>query len=88
MHPLAEKISDPLAIELQNILNYWAKNSIDEVNDGFLGERDFFNKIVPNASKGIILNSRILWSFSAASNHFNSNKYKFLPLIFLCSSAI
>ena len=35
MHPLAEKISDPLAIELQNILNYWAKNSIDEVNDGF-----------------------------------------------------
>jgi mannobiose 2-epimerase len=76
MHPLAEKISDPLAIELQNILNYWAKNSIDEVNDGFLGERDFFNKIVPNASKGIILNSRILWSFSAASNHFNSNEYK------------
>jgi mannobiose 2-epimerase len=76
MHATAEKISTSLASELENILNYWSKNSIDEINDGFIGERDHFNKIVPNATKGIILNSRILWSFSAASNHYKTNKYK------------
>ena len=76
MHPLATKISFDLENELQNILNYWVENSIDEINDGFVGERDFFNKLVPNASKGIILNSRILWSFSAASNHYNATKYQ------------
>ena len=76
MHPTAKKISTSLAKELENILNYWSKNSIDEINDGFIGERDHFNKIVPNATKGIILNSRILWSFSAASNHYKTDKYK------------
>ena len=74
-HPTAEKISIALAAELENILNYWTNNSIDEINDGFLGERDHFNKVVPNATKGVILNSRILWSFSAASNHYKTDKY-------------
>jgi mannobiose 2-epimerase len=76
MYQIAKKIADSLAVELQNILSYWTRYSIDEGNDGFYGERDFDNNVVPNASKGIILNSRILWSFSAASNHFHSNKYK------------
>lgn len=76
MHKSAEIVSKALAIELENILNYWTQNSMDEVNGGFVGERDHFNNLVPNASKGIILNSRILWSFSAASNHYKSDKYK------------
>ncbi len=75
MHATAEKISISLAAELKNILNYWSENSIDEINDGFIGERDHFNKIIPNAPKGVILNSKILWSFSAASNHYKTNKY-------------
>ncbi len=75
MHAIAEKISTSLATELENILNYWCENSIDKINDGFIGERDHFNKIIPNATKGIILNSRILWSFSAASNHYKTDKY-------------
>ncbi|MBI9041108.1 AGE family epimerase/isomerase [Lutibacter sp.] len=76
MHKSAEIVSKALAIELENILNYWTQNSIDAVNGGFVGERDHFNNLVPNASKGIILNSRILWSFSAVSNHYKSEKYK------------
>jgi len=76
MHKLAELVSVSLAKELQNILNYWSANTIDEINGGFVGERDHYNNLVPNASKGIILNSRILWSFSAASNHLKTNKYK------------
>jgi len=76
MNTNAEKIKLTLTNELQNILYYWSKNSIDEENDGFLGERDQNNVVVKNASKGIILNSRILWSFSAASNHLQTEKYK------------
>lgn len=76
MHPIIEKLSLELGIELKNILTYWAENSLDEIHGGFVGERDFFNNQVPDASKGIILNSRILWSFAAASNHYQSNEYK------------
>jgi len=78
MHKLAEEVSVSLAKELQNILKYWSTNSIDEVNGGFVGERDHYNNLIPNASKGIILNSRILWSFSAASNHLKTDSYKIL----------
>lgn len=74
-HPTVKKISAELAAELENILEYWTNYSIDETNDGFVGERDHFNKEVLNATKGVILNSRILWSFSAASNHYKSDKY-------------
>ncbi|AOW21556.1 AGE family epimerase/isomerase [Urechidicola croceus] len=76
MHPIIEKLSLSLGSELRNILNYWKDNTIDNVDGGFVGERDHFNNLVPNASKGIILNSRLLWSFSAASNHYKSNEYK------------
>ncbi len=68
-------ILDSMEFELQQLLHYWSTETFDELNGGFIGERDHFNKIVPNASKGIILNSRILWSFSAASNHYKSNVY-------------
>ncbi|UMB59921.1 AGE family epimerase/isomerase [Lutibacter sp. A80] len=76
MNKLAEIISVSSAKELQNILNYWSTNTIDEIHGGFVGERDHYNNLVPNASKGIILNARILWSFSAASNHLKTTKYK------------
>ncbi|NLP57740.1 AGE family epimerase/isomerase [Lutibacter sp. B1] len=75
MHKKAEIVSNSLANELQRILQYWSSEAIDEVNGGFVGERDHNNKLVKNASKGIILNSRILWSFSAASNHYQTNDY-------------
>lgn len=75
MHPLAEKVSIELGKELQNILTYWSTNTIDEINGGFVGERDHNNNLIPNASKGIILNSRILWAFSAASNHLKTDAY-------------
>ncbi len=78
MHKLAKEVSVSLANELQNILNYWSENTVDEINGGFVGERDHYNNLVPNASKGIILNSRILWSFSAASNHLKTDKYNAL----------
>ena len=62
-------IIDDMHAELEQILNYWTKFGIDNKDGGFVGQRDFYNTVVPNADKGIILNTRLLWSFSAASNY-------------------
>jgi mannobiose 2-epimerase len=59
----------------ENILPFW-QNMADNENGGFYGEADFFGKINKNADKGCILNSRILWTFSAAYRLFKDNIYK------------
>ncbi|GAB5523076.1 MAG: cellobiose 2-epimerase [Roseivirga sp.] len=60
---------------LINILDYWRKNTPDHVHGGFYGRITHQNKVVQGASKGIILNTRILWSFSAAANHLNTQEH-------------
>ena len=72
-----EQLKTELSSELSNILEYWKKYSVDQKNGGFLGQRDFYNKEISGASKGIILNTRILWSFSAAGNFQQNNELKF-----------
>jgi mannobiose 2-epimerase len=54
--------------ELVSILNFWERNTIDKEKGGFYGKLDNQNKVYPEAPKGSVLNSRILWSFSAAYN--------------------
>lgn len=71
-----ENLKLELHQELDNILSYWTKNTIDNEYEGFVGKIDSKNNVVLEASKGIILNTRILWSFSAASNYLKSSKYK------------
>lgn len=56
--------------ELEKILKYWLTNTIDKDFGGFFGRRDHNNLLIENAPKGIILNTRILWSFSAAGNFY------------------
>ena len=58
--------------ELQAILRYWMDNTIDEVNGGFIGRVTHDNQKHYGARKGSVLNSRILWTFSAAYN-INAN---------------
>ena len=69
------KLADELAQELENILKYWSLNCLDIENDGFVGKRDHFNNQVKGASKGVVLNSRILWTFSAAYNFTRNAHY-------------
>ncbi|MBA4849977.1 AGE family epimerase/isomerase [Emticicia sp. BO119] len=52
--------------ELNNILNFWITNAIDKEHGGFYGKITADDKIVKDAEKGLVLNSRILWTFSAA----------------------
>jgi mannobiose 2-epimerase len=52
--------------ELGNILAYWMRHTIDEENGGFYGRIENDNTARKEAPKGSVLNSRILWTFSAA----------------------
>jgi mannobiose 2-epimerase len=64
-----------LTDELNNILNYWMANTVDEQHGGFYGKIDNDNKVIPASPKGSVLNARILWSFSAAYNQNPDAKY-------------
>ncbi|MCX7987810.1 MAG: AGE family epimerase/isomerase [Bacteroidales bacterium] len=59
----------------ENILNYWYTNMLDNEQGGFYGSRDFYNRLNAQATKGAVLNSRILWTFSKAYNVFKKDIY-------------
>jgi cellobiose epimerase len=59
----------------QNILPFWQALT-DKENGGFYGETDFYGKPDKTADKGCILNSRILWTFSAAYRLFGDDAFK------------
>lgn len=52
--------------ELDEILSYWMDHTQDLQNGGFFGKIDEHNLPHPEAAKGSVLHSRILWSFSSA----------------------
>jgi cellobiose epimerase len=78
---ISEKIEtfrQELSQELtENILTYWSSKMVDEEHGGFLGRRDGEDTIVDRADKGVILNTRILWTFSSAARNVDR---KYLPL--------
>ena len=61
--------------ELKNILTWWTTHTPDNSNGGFYGKIDNNNQITADAPKGSVLNARILWSFSAAYNHYPELEY-------------
>jgi mannobiose 2-epimerase len=61
-----KKIKTELSTELDSILKYWSKHTLDNENGGFIGQIDFNDHIIANSEKGSVLNARILWSFSAS----------------------
>jgi mannobiose 2-epimerase len=56
------------------ILSFWLKNCIDPAG-GFYGRVTNAGKPIADAPKGLVLNSRILWTFSAAYNMRNRSMY-------------
>ncbi len=76
MIDVCHNIKAELARELNNILSYWSTTTLDHKNNGFYGRINHYNQIIEDATKGIILNTRILWSFAAAGNYTKSNQYK------------
>ena len=49
-----------------HILPFWINFMVDDENGGFYGRMDGHNQLIKGASKGAVLNARLLWTFSAA----------------------
>jgi cellobiose epimerase len=71
-----ESLKDAAFKELtQCILPFWQNNTIDNENGGFFGSIDFYGNIDKKASKGAVLNTRILWTYSKAYNILGKKEY-------------
>jgi mannobiose 2-epimerase len=63
---------------LADILQWWASHAVDETYGGFIGRMDGQGVIHPHDEKGIILNARLLWTFSAAARQAQLTEYRTL----------
>lgn len=70
-----EQYSREAQTEFESILSYWMNHTLDEENGGFYGHINTLNQVTHQAEKGLVLNARILWSFSAAYIYTQENKY-------------
>jgi len=70
---LAAAVEDNLRT---NIIPFWLDHSVDTINGGFFGVVDAKGQGDPQASKGLILNARILWTFSALYLMESDPRYK------------
>ena len=68
-------------VELSAILSYWMHNTKDAIHGGFLGKVDENNIPHPQAPKGAVLNSRILWAFASAYKITNDPDHLHLATI-------
>lgn len=67
-----EQIEDELN---DNIMRFWGERTLDETFGGFIGEMDHLGKINNKAAKSLVLNARILWTFSAAHRVYPNAGY-------------
>lgn len=58
-----------------NILRFWQENMPDRKYGGFYGAIDGQNRLNRRANKGIVMNARILWTFSAAYRVLQQESY-------------
>lgn len=65
-----------LHAELIAIANWWVAYAPDREHGGFYGEISAANLPESNASKGIILNARILWFFSEVAQAVDNPDYR------------
>lgn len=70
----ATSLSQEFELELHAILDWWSSKMVDDEQGGFYGRMDGFGKLYRQDHKGIILNTRILWTYAAAA--CLTNKYE------------
>ena len=71
---LFEDLYQEMDLELENILEFWSLQTIDNRFGGFIGQINNQGEKNILSSKGTVLNARILWTFSAAYNLVGSEK--------------
>ena len=72
MQDLRQKVETELR---SDILPFWLKYTLDEEYGGFRGQISNDLTIDPHAAKGLILNARILWTFSKAFTFYHDPVY-------------
>ncbi len=70
-----EHLKLELESELKDILEYWTTYSIDNRFGGFYGRIDNNNIVDNDADRSLVLNARILWTFSRASLFTNKKRH-------------
>ena len=78
MRTALQELKEATKKELAHILKYWEEHTLDTKYGGFIGHIAYPDQKKPLSNKGVILNSRILWTFSAASNFYKDNRYELL----------
>jgi mannobiose 2-epimerase len=76
LYETTQQFSQAVRDELQNnLIPFWLEKSIDYEYGGFIGRMSNNGRINPKAAKGLILNARILWTFSALYRFSEDNQY-------------
>ncbi|MFB3786715.1 MAG: AGE family epimerase/isomerase [bacterium] len=58
-----------------DILPFWLRHSLDTRHGGFIGRMMNDRTVVENAPKGLILNARVLWTFSAVYRYDYDSRF-------------
>jgi mannobiose 2-epimerase len=64
--------------ELSSILSWWIKYALDKENGGFYGKINNDNCVDNKAEKGLVLNARMLYTFSSA--YLQNSKIEYLKI--------
>jgi mannobiose 2-epimerase len=75
MKTILQEYKTAMQQQLEAILSFWLRYTVDDEHGGFTGQVDYNNKIIKEAPKGAVLNARILWSFAAAYNLTGNKTY-------------
>jgi len=70
--PLSRRIEGELT---GNILPFWTQQTVDPEGEGFYARISNDKRTRERTPKGLILNTRILWTFSAAYRYFGREDY-------------
>lgn len=70
-----KKYLSEVSVALDDLWDYWMNDAINPADGQFYGEIDALGNKKADANKCIIMYSRIMWSFSAAYNHYKDSKY-------------
>jgi mannobiose 2-epimerase len=69
--------ADAVKKELNDhLLPFWLDRAVDEAHDGFIGRMANDGTVDPQAPKGLILNARLLWTFSAVYRFNEDPRYR------------
>jgi mannobiose 2-epimerase len=76
LYETIQQFSQAVKNELQNnLIPFWLERSVDSQSGGFIGQMSNDGRIDPKAPKGLILNARILWTFSALYRYNEDSRY-------------